>query len=108
MTSNEEKITHPQELRLLEKRLAQAQQGINRKLVACLYERIKNQRKDWNYKLSLRLVQQNRAICFSKDNIMLAYKSIQSGTQYVKVASKIPLEPALLAALYQGQQAGAV
>ena len=108
-TSNGEKITHPQELRLSEKRLAKAQRGINRKLVARLHERISNQHKDRNHKLSLRLVQQNSAIYFSKDNtkgiakkfgksvasgshsqlrLMLEYKSRIGGTRYVEVESR--------------------
>jgi len=108
-TSDGEKIAHPQELRLSEKRLAQAQRGINRKLVARLHERIKNRRKDRNHKLSLRLIQENSAIYFSKDNIkgiankfgksvsssghaqlrsMLEYKSRTGGTHYVEVASR--------------------
>jgi IS605 OrfB family transposase len=78
-------------------------------LVARLHERIQNQRKDRNHKLSLRLVQENAVICFSKDNIkgiakkfgksvsssahaqlrsMLEYKSRAGGTQYIEVASK--------------------
>jgi len=108
-TSDGEKIQHPKELHQSAKRLAQAQRGINRKLVARLHERIQNQRKDRNHKLSLRLVQENIVICFSKDNIkgiakkfgksvassghaqlrsMLEYKSRAGGTQYVQVASK--------------------
>lgn len=108
VTSSGEKVAHPQELRIREKRLSQAQRGINRKLVARLHERIKNQRKDRNHKLSLRLVQQNCVIYFSKDNIkavakkfgksvassahselrsMLEYKSRAGGTQYIEVSS---------------------
>lgn len=107
--SDGEKIEHPQELRKAEKRLAQAQRGINRKHVARLHERISNQRKDRNHKLSLRLVQENTAISFSKDNhravakrfgksvasaghaqlrSQLAYKSLAGGTRYVEVASR--------------------
>lgn len=108
-TSDGEKVTHPKELQSSLTRLGQAQRGINRKLVARLHERIKNQRKDRNHKLSLRLVQENTLIVFSKDNIkgiakkfgksvsssghaqlrsMLSYKSIQSGTQYIEVVSR--------------------
>ena len=107
--SDGEKIQHPKELNKSAKRLAQAQRGINRKLVARLHERIKNRRKDRNHKLSLRLVQENTVIYFSKDNIkgiakkygksvassghaqlrsMLEYKSRAGGTQYAEVASK--------------------
>ena len=66
--SSEEKITYPQELRFCEKRLAQAQRGINRRLVEKLYEHLKSQRRGRNHKLSLRLVQHNSTIYFSKDN----------------------------------------
>ena len=109
VTSDGEKVPHPKELQSSLERLGQAQRGINRKLVARLHERIKNQRKDRNHKLSLRLVQENTLIVFSKDNIrgvakkfgksvassghaqlrsMLSYKSIQSGTQYIEVNSR--------------------
>ena len=107
--SNGEKIKHPRELEASANRLAQAQRGNNKKLVSRLHERIANQRKDRNHKLSRRLVAENVVIRFSKDNIlsiakkfgksvassshaqlrsMLSYKSIQSGTAYDEVASK--------------------
>lgn len=65
--------------------------------------------EDRNHKLSLRLVQENTLIAFSKDNhrgvakrfgksvasaghaqlrAMLAYKSLTGGTQYIEVASR--------------------
>lgn len=109
VTSDGEKVPHPKELQQSIKRLGQAQRGINRKLVARLHERIKNQRKDRNHKLSLRLVQENTLIVFSKDNIkgiakkfgksvassghaqlrsQLAYKGLVGGTRYVEVASR--------------------
>lgn len=108
-TSDGEKVPHPKELQASIVRLGQAQRGINRELVARLHERIKNQRKDRNHKLSLRLVQENSLIAFSKDNIkgiakkfgksvassshaqlrsMLEYKSRAAGTQYIEVASR--------------------
>jgi len=108
-TSAGEKIDHPQELQRSILRLGQAQRGINRKLVARLHERIANQRKDRNHKLSRQLVAENTVIVFSKDNLrglsragfgksvssashgqlrtMLAYKSRAGGTQYLEVAS---------------------
>ena len=107
--STGEKVAHPKELQQSEQRLAQAQRGINRKQVARLHERIANQRKDRNHKLSLRLVQENVLIAFSKDNhravakrfgksvasaghaqlrSMLAYKSLAGGTRYTEVASR--------------------
>lgn len=109
VTSDGEKIDHPQELRLSATRLAQAQRGKNRKLVSRLHERIKNQRKDRNHKLSLRLVRENSVIVFSKDSTqgmkkifgrsiassahaqlrsMLSYKSHVGDTKYVEVASR--------------------
>ena len=109
VTSDGEKVPHPKELQASLDRLGQAQRGINRKQVARLHERIKNQRKDRNHKLSLRLVQENTLIVFSKDNIrgiakkfgksvsssghyqlrqMLAYKSRAGGTQYQEVVSR--------------------
>jgi transposase len=107
--SDGEKIAHPQELQQSLERLGQAQRGGNRGLVARLHERVANQRKDRNHKLSLRLVEENVAIVFSKDNIqgianrfgksvassghaqlrsMLSYKSLTGGTTYIEVASK--------------------
>lgn len=107
--SDGEKVPHPKELQRSLERLGQAQRGVNRKLTARLHERIKNQRKDRNHKLSLRLVQENAVIVFSKDNTqgmartfgksvassahaqlraMLAYKSPPGGTHYLEVASR--------------------
>lgn len=109
VTSDGEKVPHPKELQSSLKRLGQAQRGINRKLVARLHERIKNQRKDRNHKLSLRLVQENTLIVFSKDNIkgiakkfgksvassghaqlrsQLAYKCLVGGTRYAEVSGR--------------------
>ena len=108
-TSDGEKVPHPKELQQSLERLGQAQRGKNRKLTARLHERVKNQRKDRNHKLSLQLVQENSVIVFSKDNIkgiakkfgksvsssghaqlrtMLAYKSRAGGTQYQEVVSR--------------------
>lgn len=47
--------------------LAQAQRGSNRRLAARIQERIANQRKDRNHKLSRRLVAENQLIAFSAD-----------------------------------------
>jgi len=108
-TSKGEKIEKPKRLKELAKRLAQAQRGKNRKLVAIIQERLRNRRKDDNHKLSKKLVEENKEIYFSKDNIkkiakkfgrsvaeachyqlrrMLEYKSIASGRLYVEVDSK--------------------
>jgi len=108
--STGEKVDHPKELQQRIKRIGQAQRGGNKKLSARLNERIANQRKDRNHKLSRRLVSENSIIAFSKDNIrglsragfgksvaaashgqlrsMLSYKSRIGGTQYIEVSSK--------------------
>lgn len=107
--STGEKIAHPHEQRLVEKRLAQAQRGQNRRLAACLQERLANQRRERNHQLTRRLVAENRVIVWSKDNHralsrtfgksvasaghaqlrqMLAYKCTASGRQFVEVASR--------------------
>lgn len=107
--SNGEKVEHPRELQESIERLGQAQRGHDKKLAARLQERIANQRKDRNHKLSLRLVQENVFIAFSKDSIkriakkfgksvsdsghaqlrsMLTYKSRSGGTEYVEPESK--------------------
>lgn len=108
--STGEKVEHPRELEASAKRLAQAQRGKRKKLTARIQERISNQRKDRNHKLSRRLVSENKVIVFSADqhkNIakkfgksvtssshyqlrqMLSYKcSHTGGRQYVEVDSK--------------------
>lgn len=109
-TSSGDKVDHPKELQRGIKRIGQAQRGINKKLVARLHERVGNQRKDRNHKLSRQLVSENIVICFSKDNLqgliragfgksvsaaahgqlrsMLSYKSRIGGTEYIEVSSK--------------------
>jgi putative transposase len=67
--STGEKIAHPKELEKLETRLGQAQRGKRLKLAARIQERIANQRRDRNHKLSRRLVSENAVIVFSKDKI---------------------------------------
>lgn len=107
--STGEKIAHSHELRHAADRLAQAQRGGRQHLTARLQERIANQRKDRNHKLSRRLVAENKTIVWSKDNdkglarsfgksvasaahsqlrTMLAYKCTASGRQYVEVPSR--------------------
>ncbi len=107
--STGEKIEHPKELQRSEKRIAQAQRGHDNRLVARLSERITNQRKDRNHKLSRRLVSENELICFSKDNLrrmsrkfgksvssaatgqlrqMIAYKCRTDGRRFVEVSPK--------------------
>lgn len=107
--STGEKVEHPQELRRNLRRLGQAQRGGNKKLAARLHERIANQRKDRNHKLSRRLVAEHALIAFSTDNLrglsragfgksvaaaahgqlrsMLDYKSRTGGRQYIEVPS---------------------
>jgi len=105
--STGEKIDHPRELEQAEVRLAQAQRGKNKKLVARLHERLRNQRRDRNHKLSRRLVSENELIVWSRDNHraiakkfgksvtssshgqlrgMLSCKVPTSGRQYLEVA----------------------
>lgn len=107
--STGEKITHPRELEANAQRLGQAQRGGNRKLAARISERIANQRKNRNHKLSRRLVSENVFIAFSADHhaaiarkfgksvassghhqlrSMLSYKSRAGGTTYVEPESK--------------------
>lgn len=108
--STGEKIQHPKELQRNLKRLAQTQRGKGRQLAARLQERISNQRKDRNHKLSRRLVAENAVIAFSKDNIkglsragfgksvaaaahgqlrsMLSYKCRAGGRTYIEVPGK--------------------
>jgi transposase len=63
-----EKVEHPRELEAIEHRWAQAQRGHNKVLAAGLHEHRANQVKDRNHQLSLRLVQENEVIRFSKDH----------------------------------------
>lgn len=107
--STGEKVAHPRELEASALRLAQSQRGNNRKLANRIQERIANQRKDRNHKLTRRLVSENVVIRFSKDNIkgiakrfgksvqssghyqmrqMFSYKSPTSGTEYDEPDSK--------------------
>ena len=66
--STGEKIAHPRELEHTANRLAQAQRGRRNALVARLQERLANQRKDRNHKLSRRLVAELPLIVWSKDS----------------------------------------
>jgi putative transposase len=107
--STGEKIEHPRELEKASKRLAQAQRGHDLALASRIQERIANQKKDRNHKLSLRLVKENKLIAFSKDNIkgiakkfgksvsssghyqlrqMISYKSSSCGRKYVEPDSR--------------------
>lgn len=92
----------------LKKRLAQAQRGGNKKLVARLHERIANRRKDDNHKLSRNIVQSYNHIvmgvfdnqklakdygkyvaeaCCYQLKTMIAYKAKIAGVEYEEVQS---------------------
>jgi putative transposase len=107
--STGEKKEHPRELEQAEARLAQAQRGNRKRLAARLHERISNQRKDRNHKLSRELVENCSEIYFSDDNHkaiarsfgksvsssghaqlrrMLSYKCRTGGRKYAEVASR--------------------
>ena len=107
--SNGDKVSHPRELETASLRLAQAQRGKNWRLVSRIQERISNQRKNRNHKLSRLLVSENKLIAFSKDShskiarkfgksvissghyqlrSMLSYKCRAGGRIYVEPDSK--------------------
>jgi IS605 OrfB family transposase len=107
--STGEKVEHPKEFARAQERLAQAQRGKRKKQAARIHEKISNQRKDRNHKLSRRLISQNQVIVFSGDNHravakkfgksvssaghgqlrnMLSYKSLIGGRQYIEVNPK--------------------
>lgn len=62
------KIENPRELRKGSKRLAQAQRGHKKQLVARLQEKQANRRNDRNHKLSRKLVENYKTIYYSDDN----------------------------------------
>jgi transposase len=66
--SDGERLDACKEYSAMEKRLAQAQRGGNRKLVGRLHERIANRKKDRNHKLSRHLVETCATIAFLRDN----------------------------------------
>lgn len=105
--SDGEKVAHPRELEATAERLAQAQRGGAKRLAARLNEKITNQRKDRNHKLSRKIIAKNQLIVFSADHhqsikrrfgksvtssghaqlrSMLAYKSRAGGRQYIEVS----------------------
>lgn len=107
--STGEKIHEARELIDGAERLAQAQRGRRKRLASRLHERMANQRKDRNHKLSRRLVAENKLIVWSSDNTpaiaktfgkrvlaaghsqlrqMLAYKCRTGDRQYVEVHSR--------------------
>ena len=62
------KIENPRELRKGAERLAQAQRGHRKKLVARLQEKQANRRNDRNHKISRKLVENYKTIYYSDDN----------------------------------------
>ncbi len=62
------RFENPRELRRGAERLAQAQRGCRRHLAARLLERQANRRRDRNHKISRKLVENYKTICYSADN----------------------------------------
>lgn len=62
------KIENPRELHNGAKRLAQSQRSGNKQLVSRLQERQANRRNDRNHKISRKLVENYKTICYSDDN----------------------------------------
>lgn len=100
---------NPRELHKGAKRLAQAQRGRDKVLVAKLHERQANRRNDRNHKISRKLIENYAIVCYSDDNLKgmcgmfgksvteaglgglsskLVYKSNTCGRQLIKVNSK--------------------
>lgn len=107
--STGEKIEHPQEWRLAEARIAQAQRGHRQHLTARLRERASNRIRNRNHHLSKRLVRENALIAFSVDRSrnlarrfgksvgsaghyqlrsQLSYKCRAGRAQFIEVASR--------------------
>ena len=61
-TNTGEKYEHPAYFRKLEKKLATAQRAGNKKQVRAIHCKIKNQRSDYNHKLSAKLAAENKLI----------------------------------------------
>ena len=67
--SDRTKFENPRPLIKSQERLAQAQRGKRKKLVARLHERISNQRKDYNHKVSRKIVEDYSKIYCTNDNL---------------------------------------
>ena len=52
-----------------QERLGEAQRGKNKKLVSRIHERIKNQRKDYNHKVSRKIIENYKEIYITNDNL---------------------------------------
>ena len=68
--SSGEKIPHPKEYQQAQKRLAQAQRGGNKKMVARMHEHIARRVRDRNHKVSRKVVSENSVIFYSHDNLL--------------------------------------
>lgn len=66
--SDGRKFENPRELRIGEKRLAQAQRSRNKRLTGRLQERQANRRRDRNHKISRQIIGDYKTIFYSKDN----------------------------------------
>ena len=67
--SNGEKFSNHREFVKGQKRLSQAQRGKRKKLVGRLHERISNRRKDYNHKVSRKIVENFSEIYITNDNL---------------------------------------
>lgn len=63
------KYDNPRNYHKAQKRLAQAQRGKRKKLTARLHERVKNRRKDYNHKVSRKIVEDYSEIYITDDNL---------------------------------------
>ena len=63
------KFNNPRNYIKGQKRLAQAQRGRRKKLTACLHEHIKDRRKDYNHKLSRKIVENYQGIYITNDDL---------------------------------------
>jgi transposase len=69
ITSDGQKFKHPRELEASASQLARVQRGRGKNRAAILQERISNQRKDRNHKISHEIVRDNSEIYITKDNL---------------------------------------
>jgi len=67
--SNGQKFENPRELEASSKQLARVQRGRHKRATACLQERIANQRKDRNHKISHDLIRDHAQIYITNDNL---------------------------------------
>ena len=69
VTSEGQKFEHPRELEASANQLAKVQRGRGKRRTARLHEKISNQRKDRNHKISHQIVKENKEIYITKDNL---------------------------------------